>query len=353
MTSDSTDSMATTLTNIEERLRYAKVLVELRELNQAELEVAEVLDENPEHLEALSLFAKLKHIRGQLSLAVACTAQIQSKHPGGEGSRMHLESMLHLAQDPSRGAGEFIALGQFQLVQKPTAYLALEEAFRQYVNRRPNEACATCRQVANRYRGRERDVYKLAVLAEAWLYELIGDLEVAGEVLETLGRERGFETDIDRLLALVSLYEKSASRERLESAVNICRYLEQHSAETSVVGRLALLHRRLGSQQEATEYEARHLALYRRMMHRADFDDAVSVAARHFIPLELLRDLRLPDTKLPPAASPRENAVALALRGDLAGAKALFAKGNDVLDSKYLANVEDLIGENGTRGWAL
>jgi len=345
--------MTTTFTNIEERLRYAKVLIELGELNHAELEVAEVLDENPEHLEALSLFAKLKHIRGQLSLAVACATQLQSRRSDGERARMHLESMLHLAQDPSRGAGEFLALGQYQLVQKPTAYLALEEAFRQYVNRRPNEACATCRQVANRYRTRERDVYKLAVLAESWLYELIGDLEVAGEILETLGRERGFETDIDRLLALVGLYEKSASRERLESAVNICRYLEEHSADTSVIGRLAILQRRLGNQQEATEYEARHLALYRRMMHRADFDDVVSVAARQFIPLELLRNLRLPDAKLPPAASSRETAVALALEGDLKGARSLFAKGGDLLDSKYLANVEDLIGENGTRERAL
>lgn len=345
--------MTLTFTNIEERLRYAKVLIELGEVNHAELEVAEVLDESPEHLEALSLFAKLKHIRGQLSLAVACATQIQSKSSGGERARMHLESMLHLAQDPTHGAGEFLALGQFQLVQKPTAYLALEEAFRQYVNRRPNEACATCRQVANRYRTRERDVYKLAVLAEAWLYELIGDLEVAGEILETLGRERGFETDLDRLLALVSLYEKSASRERLESAVNICRYLEQHSAETSVIGRLAILHRRLGNQEESSEYEARHLALYRRMMHRADFDDVVSVAARHFLPLEMLRKLRLPDAKLPPAASPRETAIALAIQGDFQGAKALFVKESDVLDWKYLANVEDLIGENGTRELAV
>jgi len=341
--------MTLTFTNIEERLRYAKVLIELGELNQAEFEVAEALDESPEHLEALSLFAKLKHIRGQLSLAVACAAQIQSKSSGGERARMHLESMLHLAQDPTRGAGEFLALGQFQLVQKPTAYLALEEAFRQYVNRRPNEACATCRQVANRYRTRERDVYKLAVLAEAWLYELIGDLEVAGEILETLGRERGFETDLDRLLALVSLYEKSATRERLESAVNICRYLEQHSAETSIIGRLAILHRRLGNQEEASQYEERHLTLYRRMMHRADFDDVVSVAARHFLPLEMLRKLRLPDAKLPPAATPRETAIALAIQGDFQGARNLFSKESDLLDWKYLANVEDLIGEKGTR----
>ena len=345
--------MTTTFSNTEERLRYAKVLVELGELNEAEMEVAEVLDESPEQLEALSLFAKLKHIRGQLSLAVACAAQLQSKRSTGEQARMHLESMLHLAQDPTHGAGEFLAMGQFQLVQKPTAYLALEEAFRLYVNRRPNEACAMCRQVATRYRQRDREVYKLAALAEAWLYELIGDLEVAGEILETLGRERGFETDIDRLLALVTLYEKSGSRERLESAVNICRYLEHSSTDAVVIGRLSLLYRRLGQRDEAVEYEARHLALYRRMMHRAGFDDVVSVAARRFLPLERLRDLRLLDAKLPPAASPREEAIAQALRGDLEMAKREFAKGSDLLDWKYLANVEDLIGANGTREHAL
>src|SRR5687768_14832356 len=95
----------------EERLRYAKVLVETGQLNRAEIEVAEVLDENPEHIEALSLFTKIKHMRGQLSLAVACSVQIQSKQTAsGEQARMHLESMLHLAQDPSHGAGEFLAL---------------------------------------------------------------------------------------------------------------------------------------------------------------------------------------------------------------------------------------------------
>ena len=126
---------------LEERLRYAKVLVELGDLSLAELEVAEVLDVSPEHPEALSLFAKLKHMRRQLSLAVACSAQLQSRRPGsGQQARMHLESMLHLAQNPTQGAGEFLAMGQFQLVQKPTAYLALEEAFRLYVARRPNEA---------------------------------------------------------------------------------------------------------------------------------------------------------------------------------------------------------------------
>ena len=145
----------------EERLRYAKVLVEIGQLRRAEHEVAEVLDENPEQVEALSLFTKIKHIRGQLSLAVACSVQLQSKQTGGGQARMHLESMLHLAQDPSQGAGEFLAMGQYQLVQKPTAYLALEEAFRLFATRRPNEASSTCRTVASRYHERDHEVYKL------------------------------------------------------------------------------------------------------------------------------------------------------------------------------------------------
>jgi hypothetical protein len=139
---------------------------------------------------------------------------------------MHLESMLHMAQDPERGAGEFVAVGQ-RLVQKPASYLALEEAFQLYVARRPNEARGVCRRVATHYRERDAEVYKLSVLAEALISELIGDLEAACATLERLGRERGFEADLDRVMALTSLYELIGSSEKLEAAVNICRFLER------------------------------------------------------------------------------------------------------------------------------
>jgi tetratricopeptide (TPR) repeat protein len=319
---------------LEERLRYAKVLVELGDLSLAEMEVAEVLDASPEHLDALSLFAKLKHMRRQLSLAVACGAQLQSRRPGsGHQARMHLESMLHLAQDPTHGAGEFLAMGQFQLVQKPTAYLALEEAFRLYVARRPNEACATCRSVANRYRDRDPEVYKLAVLAESWIYELIGDLEVASGILEDLG----------------SLYEKAGTRDRLEAGVNICKYLEQHYEDTEVLGRLALLYRRLGDREAAAEYEKRHLSAYRRSRHRADLIDLVSVASARFVPIERLRRIRLPDASLPGGLDRREKALGAALQGDFEAARASFSGGQDLLDRKYHANLEDLLSANGSR----
>ena len=330
----------------EERLRYAEVLVEIGQLHRAEREVAEVLDENPEHLEALSLFTKIKHMRGQLSLAVACSIQLQSKQSAGGQARMHLESMLHLAQDPSQGAGEFLTLGQYQLVQKPTAYLALEEAFRRFVTRRPNEASATCRQVANRYHDRDPEVYKLAVLAESWIYELSGNLPLATEILERLGLERGFETDTDRLQALVTLYDKSGARGALEAELNILKYLESTFDGTETLGRLSVLYRRLGNAEAATEYEQRHLAAYLREKHRLSFEQVVRIAAKHFIPLEKLRTIRFIPTGPPSAmTAPREEAIARAMRDDLEGARKLLAAGTDLLDIKYQANLEAISGD--------
>src|SRR5438445_13761119 len=268
----------------EQRLEDARVLVELGELTQAEAAVAAILDENGDNLEARRRYSKIKYMRGQLSLALACHAQLQARGAApGESARMHLESMLHMAQDPERGAGEFLAVGQ-RLVQKPAAYLALEEAFQLYVARRPHEARVVCRRAAARYRERDVDVYKLSVLAEAWISELSGDLEAACATLERLGHERGFEADLDRVMALVGLYELIGARDKLEAAVNICRFLERTLGPRFVAGRLARLERRLGREAEARCYEERHLAAYRRWMHRPTFTEVVRVAARRLLP---------------------------------------------------------------------
>jgi hypothetical protein len=324
-------------------LSHARVLVELGSLSRAEAGVAEVLDRDPDDLDALGLFAKIKHIRGELSMAVACEAQLHARRPAaGELTRMHLESILHLAQDPERGAGEFLAAGQFRLVQKPTSYLALEEAFRLYLARKPNDARAVCQRVGHQYRERDREVYRLAVMAEAWICELIGDLPSASEILERLGEERGFETDIDRLIALVGLYERLGSRDKLESAVNICRHLLQHQEERSVLGRLASLHRRLGHEDLAMEYEALHLAAYRHAMHRPSFAETIAVAMEHYVPVERLRRISFPDVTLDPETPARGRAIARALEGRLAEARSLLAGGTELLDLKYRADFEAL-----------
>src|SRR5688572_11767978 len=102
---------ATELAPADFRLLYAKVLVEVGELYDAEAEVVDVLDRRPDDLNAVSLFAKIKHLRGQLSEAVACWAQLHARTPHNEAALLRLGSMLELAKDPERGAGEFLAFG--------------------------------------------------------------------------------------------------------------------------------------------------------------------------------------------------------------------------------------------------
>src|SRR5437762_2282931 len=166
------------------------VLVELGELFDAELRLAEVLDTRPEDLDALDLFAKVKHMKGELSQAVACWAQIHAKGPQRGSALMHLGSMLQLARDPEKGAGEFLALGPFQLWKKPAAHLELEEAFRLFLARRPAEAQQKCERLAWKSQGKDAELHKLAVLAKAWIAELSGDVASAVATLEELGCER-------------------------------------------------------------------------------------------------------------------------------------------------------------------
>jgi Lon protease (S16) C-terminal proteolytic domain len=334
----------------EQLLREAKVLVELGWLHEAELEVATVLDRSPDSLSALSLLAKIKHIRGELSAAIACWAHIHARSPHNETARMQLGALLHLAQDPERGAGEFLVLGQYQLQRKPAGQLALEKAFALFHERRPTEARAQCVEVANRYRSSDRGLYKLAMLANAWIAELSGDLELASELLERLGKERGFETDLDRLLALVRLYERIGNPERLDAAVKICRHLlrefdRRHIEKISLYSQLAGLHRRLGETDAAAECEQQFLAGVRRRMHRPSFAEVVEVAARRYLPLERLQALRLTPEEPPAHASRRERALAYALLGHRDRARSLLADGGELLDRKYLAFLAVLEGD--------
>ena len=87
-------------------MQYAQLLVELGELSEAEREVTDLLDSHPEDLTGVNLLAKIKHVRGELSQAVALWAQIHASSPHNERALMYLGSILQLARDPERGAGE-------------------------------------------------------------------------------------------------------------------------------------------------------------------------------------------------------------------------------------------------------
>lgn len=328
----------------DEHLLHATVLVEIGELYDAELEVASVLEEHPEDLTALDLLAKIRHMRGELSAAVALWAQVHAKTPAyGEGL-MRLSSILQLARDTERGAGEFLVLGPYQLWRKPAAHLELEEVFRLFFARRPIEAMKRCDDLAEKYRGGDAELYKLAVLAKGWIAQLAGDLDEARRILEELGSERGFETDGDRILALARLYERIGSPELLERAVQIYRHFERHMEKVSVFGHLASLARRLHRDEEADHYERLFTRLFRKRMHRPSFAEATWIAARRYVPLRKLLRVEFPEADVTPDGSLREKAIGLFLRGERGEARVLFARGGEVLDSKYLADLADLEG---------
>ncbi|HYL05744.1 MAG TPA: S16 family serine protease [Thermoanaerobaculia bacterium] len=345
---------------IDERLQLASVLVEIGDLGAGEASLLRLLADQPQDREALSLLAKLKHIRGELSAAFACWAQIHTLAPEGQGAHMRLASMLRLAQDPERGAGEFLALGQNQLWRKPAALLELEGAFRLFVALRPDEARAACSRLAQKSREQDRDLYKLAVLAEAWIAELAGDPARAAEALEQLGNERGFAGDTDRALALLRVYEVLGRAEDIEKAIHVCEYLLRtlHGFErVSALGRLAALCRAAGRQAEAVDYDQQFLLAFQTVMHRPTLADALAAAAQQYLPLPRLAAASFvagadPDpaetpaesAEIPAQAHPRRRALSLALAGERAAARALLERGGEVLDRKYLADLALLEG---------
>lgn len=303
-----------------------------------------MLDEHPDDLDAMSLFAKVKHMKGELSQAVACWAHIATRSPPPEAAQQQLASILQLALDPQRGAGEFLALGQLQLVRKPAAYLELEQAFSAFVQRKVDEARARCDAVARKNQSKDRDTYKLAVLADAWICELAGELEAACDVLERLGTERGFEADTDRVVALERIYERLGTPDKLEAALHICQFLEKKHQRLSTLSRLAALHRRLGNFGKALELEVQYDAAFKSRMHRPTFGEVVAVAAQRYLPLSKLVTLKFPEKDLHAEPSRREQGIGLALSGNLGDAAAAFLATNELLDAKYLADLSALSG---------
>jgi tetratricopeptide (TPR) repeat protein len=342
---------------IDQRLQLPSVLVEIGDLGAGEARLLRLLADQPQDREAMSLLAKIKHIRGELSAAFACWAQIHALAAEDQGAHMRLASMLRLAQDPERGAGEFLALGQNQLWRKPAALLELEGAFRLFVALRPDEARAACSRLAQKSRDQDRDVHKLAVLAEAWIAELAGDPARAAEVLEQLGNERGFAGDTDRALALVRVYELLGRAEDLEKAIHVCEYLLRtlHGFErVSALGRVAALCRAVGRQAEATEYDQQFLEAFQAGMHRPTLADALAAASQDYLPLPRLAAASFvagadPDAaELPAEAHGRRQALHLALTGERAAARSLLEQSGEVLDRKYLADIALLEGQQET-----
>ena len=133
------------------RLQYARVLVEIGDLEEAEVEIAEALDGAPDDLDALNLLSKIKHMKGELSQAIACWAQLHARSPHNELTRMRLGVLLQMAKDPARAAGEYVALGQADSGRIPAVNAEIEAALGLLVQRRADEARGTCDRIAAKY----------------------------------------------------------------------------------------------------------------------------------------------------------------------------------------------------------
>ncbi|HWL84832.1 MAG TPA: S16 family serine protease [Polyangiaceae bacterium] len=321
------------------RFQHAKILVALGDLAEAEDEVAARLEETPEDLTALNLFAKIKHMKGELSEAVACWAQLHARSPHNELALMRLAVLLELARDPERHAGNYLALGRISLGHNPTAPLELEEAFRQLLARRPHEAKATCEQLAVRHRVKDPELYKLCVMAKAWIAELSGEMDAARTILENLGKERGFETDIDRALSLVRIYERSNDPVQLEKAVHIHQFVDRTFAKLSSKAHLATLQRKLGNLELAESYERSFQIGFERRMHRPSRAEIARAAARHYVPLERLKSVRPSPEEDDQVATGRERALLDFLSGKVEPARDYFAVASECLDRKYRADL--------------
>jgi tetratricopeptide (TPR) repeat protein len=332
------------LTDTEARLRHARTLVEIGDLDDAEAEIQSLLEDVPEDLTALDLLAKIKHMRGELSDAIACWSRVRSHTLQGEAGLLRLASLMQGARQHASGASDFVVVGPFQLWRKPAAHLELESVFRLFLDRRVHEAEAACEQIAAKYRGRDQDVAKLAVLALAWIAELSGELDRARQVLEELGRERGFETDVDRALALARVYEKIGTPELLDGAIHIFEHLARQGEKISTFGHLTGLYRRVGRDDDARRAAERFLRVFRRRMHRVSFEEAVHAASVRYLPLSRLA--RLPDSGERRGFEGRAGALALALRGEVDEARTRLEAGSEVLDLKYRGDVAALDGSD-------
>lgn len=302
--------------DIEYRLRRGRVLVELGWIDEAEAEIGALRTERPDDLDAMSLFAKIKHIKGELGEAIRCWGHISARGSTISHVTMQLGALMHSA---------FVHA------------------------RRPAEARAACAALAARHRGRDPTIYKVAAIAEARIAETCGDLAGARAGLERLGLERELAGDHDRLLALARVYDQLGTPDALAAAARICRHVlrdldGRRVQNISLLSRLASFERRAGREDAARELDARFRDVVRRRMHRPTTLDFIAVAARDHLPLAQLREAHAPEP-VPDDLPPREEAIASVLRGDLARASTLFARGGGRLDRQYAAELAALAGD--------
>jgi hypothetical protein len=180
-------------------------------------------------------------------------------------------------------------------------------------------------------------IYKLAVLQKAWIQERTDDLEAARQTLEQLGRERGFETDLDRLGFLARVCERLNTPTSTEQAAHIYEHLNLRHGKLSALPRLAALCAKSGDITKARAYAGEYERRFMKRMQKPSPAELLRALALRYIPLERVgapdigpedsADCEL-ELQLAAFGGPkrRRRALLAFLRGDIAKAERLFAR---------------------------
>lgn len=279
--------------SLDDRLLIARVLLESGQPAQAEQLAREVLTTEPNNLSALNLLAKICHIQGRLSETIALWARLHLLAPNREGALAQLGLLHRLAHDSEHALRQWIPLGEGSYARKHQAQLDFEAIISRFRRHDFQGALAGCEQLAATYKGQSPSLYKLAVLQKAWIQERTHELEGARATLGRLGRERGFETDLDRLSFLARVCERIGTRESLGQALHIYEYLNLHRGKLSVLPRLAALSQARGNHRQAAAYTREYERRFARRMQRPLPSEVVRALSLHYIPLSHLPPLSL------------------------------------------------------------
>src|SRR5262249_17251174 len=146
--------------------------------------------------------------------------QIHLLAPYREGALAQLGHLHHLARDDELARARFVAVGANAYAKKQHFQIELESALARFKSHDFEGALSICDQLAATYRGKSPELYKLSVLQKAWFEERTGEAERARATLQQLGRERGFETDLDRLVLLARICEQIGTPDARQQAIH-------------------------------------------------------------------------------------------------------------------------------------
>ena len=274
-------------------LLHARILVEAGQLHEAEEVVRQALSAEPTSLSAINLLAKICHIQGRLTEAIHLWQRIHLLSSTREGALAQLGILHRLARDDELVRMRFVAVGEDAYAKKHHGQIELESAFAKFRERDFVGALKICEQLAAKHRGQSPALYKLAVLQKAWFQERTGELEAARATLQLLGRERGFEVDLDRLGYLARICERIGRPETLRQAIHIYQHFHVHYGKLSALPRLAALSAACGDSAGAAGYARNYERRFARRMQRPFPAELIRGLALQYVPLPELPSLSL------------------------------------------------------------